>query len=143
MSRVHIGEKNGRMGFWISAPGHDASSEDKMILSSDYDYLKIHARGHIVLKADFYDDVNGVWVYSGKTEFFPTLPYYPFYWVAVAFHGGRFFYPMRPIVESYRGNKYIGVRRDRIIVDDVEFHQSDGADVHVYYQIFKNKLADA
>lgn len=42
MSRIHIGNKNGRMGFWISASGYDADQEvAKWLANSDYDHLKL------------------------------------------------------------------------------------------------------
>ncbi|MGN6538368.1 MAG: hypothetical protein ACTHKQ_21890 [Mesorhizobium sp.] len=42
MSRIRIGNKNGRMGFWVSAAGYDADQEiAKWLLNSDYDQLKL------------------------------------------------------------------------------------------------------
>lgn len=87
MSRVHIGEKGGRIGAWISAPGNDASSEGgRMLLNSDFDNLKHHysdrraiTGGDLAPQGFYYGASLADPVFS-----FPPLPFVPLAFMATA-----------------------------------------------------------
>lgn len=88
MSRVHIGEKNGRIGAWVSPVGVDASAEGvRMILDSDLDNLKPHwhDRRKITVGPALVPSGSG-WAGSlaDKVFTFPSLPFIPLAFMALA-----------------------------------------------------------
>lgn len=80
MSRVHIGEKNGRMGAWVSPAGIDASAEGvRMLLDSDLDNLKPHYTGTLTSHAnpEDYDPTYALWYHYPGSFTFPDLGFIP------------------------------------------------------------------
>ncbi len=80
MSRVHIGEKNGQMGAWVSSAGIDASAEGiRMLLDSDLDNLKPHYTGSVDLYAalENYMPEYGLWLHYPPPFTFPDLGFIP------------------------------------------------------------------
>ncbi len=74
--RVFAGLKSGRMGFWVSPTGVDASGEaGRMVLNSDYDHLKIHQSGQLTLAGG--TGPGGAYQYAPITINFPDLGFYP------------------------------------------------------------------
>lgn len=80
MSRVHIGEKNGRIGAWVSPAGIDASAEGvRMLLDSDLDNLKPHHTASVSLRAhqEDYLPAYGLWYHYPPPFTFPDLGFIP------------------------------------------------------------------
>ncbi|MBZ9973518.1 hypothetical protein LB517_28210 [Mesorhizobium sp. BR1-1-12] len=77
MSRVHLGLKNGRIGFWTSPSGVDASSDTgRMTLNSDYDHLKIHQSAQLSLSNNG-TMIGGGYQYNAVSITYPDLGFYP------------------------------------------------------------------
>lgn len=145
MTRIHIGEKNGRMGFWIAPPGGDASGEGKMLVSSDLDYLKLHAFGKLRVNG-LWDDVDGGYGYNETPVLFPALPYRPLIFVSFQWENEWIEYPMSTNPSHWEFDDHIptGVETDRIVL--FKGGAASGRYkpyVDVSYQVFKNKLAAA
>lgn len=150
MSKIHIGEKNGRMGLWVAAPGFDASAEGgRMVLDSDLDYLKIHAQDTVTFTSNYRPpDDPTFYEFSPGTHYqpisFPALPYIPLVFYA-CHENGRIHYPsfsgwgqQNGVFRSWRasvGNNYINPFAGASIL-------SDFGTLRFHYIVFENKVQD-
>lgn len=104
MSRVHIGQKNGRIGAWVAPAGVDASAENgKFILNSDADML-VPYEVHTGTVVAFNEDPVVGWQFA-ETDipFTNPLPYVPLVFVNIRYaNGPRAYFPMS--VYSYSGS---------------------------------------
>lgn len=148
MSRIHIGNKNGRMGVWVAAPGYDASSEGgKMMLDSDRSSMQFHyspppqtVNGVFDGSAYFYDSF---WI-----EFdYPTLGYIPlaFAYVRHSNYSGNAetLFPRSNLIMWGDYGGYAPLYRFQVSLTQVRLilpskGTSDGQ-VTVYVDVYKNR----
>ena len=145
-TRIVIGANpyDGRKGLWITEPGCRAGDlKEPHIISSDNDYLKLHAAG--IVKPDGYGSPhNKFWT---ADFYFPALPYFPIVFIQLAANDAdkRILFPFDNNAnwndvegsDDIPGYSYI-VYKDHIDLRTIPRNYSENFDIR--YLVFKNKL---
>ncbi|PRD45330.1 hypothetical protein C5748_03805 [Phyllobacterium phragmitis] len=139
--RILIGLRGDEMGVWVSLPGRNVgNAADRMIFSSQYDYLKIHAQGTYQIQR--YAGTSNPYLYEGSVQF-PKLDYYPLHMCSfcVGDDSRRIFFPNDSSLDSS-----LLPNCEYVITDNAIYFSIRGynfrQDVFVRWVVFKNKLAD-
>jgi hypothetical protein len=146
MSRVHIGEKNGRMGAWISAAGSDASSEQgRMLLDSDADNLRPFY--FTSFKSEAPTSEGGYWDHGPFIVPVPNAPttYIPLVFVGIAYDTSLFNLPFPMLAENSDtfvidedAGYYFGRDNDGEI--DINYFRSPSAHLWLFVSVFANPV---
>lgn len=141
-TRIVIGANpyDGRKGLWVTEPGCRAGDlKEPHIISSDNDYLKLHATG-IVEPDEHGSSHNKYWT---ADFYFPPLPYFPIVFIQLAAHGAdkRVIYPFDIDDESkdIPGYSYY-IYKDHISLVTRSRNEVEKFDLRVL--VFRNKLCE-
>ena len=147
-TRIVIGANpyDGRKGLWITEPGCRAGDlKEPHVISSDNDYLKIHATG--VAEANLKDSNSK---YMSTDIYFPPLPYFPIVFLQLAADGAkkRIIYPFDVNSQTLNGVQgsediptynYI-IFKDHISLSTTPRSRGKDEEFDIRYLIFQNKL---
>lgn len=149
MPRVHQGLKNGRMGLWVSAPGHDASSESaKFLLNSDWQFMRLHQQGFGTVSATASVDPLGRFLYNDFTITFPDLGYKPMAilsnsppatpgFMSPWYFSDCYIYSNEDVDQSESKENNFFIYNDRLVVSPGYVY---GNTMNYSYIVFKNRL---
>lgn len=147
-TRIVIGANpyDGRKGLWITEPGCRAGDlREPHVLSSDNDYLKLHATG--VVKPTEKGSAGSKWWTADY--YYPALPYFPIVFVQLAANevNKRIIYPFDNNfkVNDVEGtskfpNYHYLIYKDHLTLSTTPRDQVEKFDMRVL--VFRNKLCD-
>lgn len=147
--RIIIGANpyDGRKGLWITEPGCRAGDlREPHIISSDNDYLKLHATG-VVKPTENGSSGSKFWTADFD---FPQLPYFPIVFIQLAAKDveKRIIYPFdaNPKINGIEGSEDIpgynySIYKNKIHLSTRARNYREKFDLRVL--VFKNKLCDA
>ena len=142
-TRIVIGANpyDNRKGLWITEPGCRAGDlREPHVLSSDNDYLKLHATG-VVQPTENGSAHNKFWTADFS---FPALPYYPIVFFSLAANdvNKRIFFPFDNSNKTDEVPSYwIGISKDKVHLSTRPRDRVEKFDFRV--MVFRNKLRDA
>lgn len=147
-TRVVIGANpyDGRKGLWITEPGcHAGDLREPHVISSDNDYLKLHATG--IVKPTVNGSAGSKW--WSADFYYPALPYFPIVFVQLAANdvNKRIIYPFDSNAAAngvegstdIPGYNYL-IYKDHISLTTRARNQPEQFDLRVL--VFRNKLCD-
>lgn len=146
-TRIVIGANpyDGRKGLWVTEPGCRAGDlKEPHIISSDNDYLKLHATG-IVEPDEHGSSHNKYWT---ADFYFPALPYFPIVFLQLAANEAnkRIIYPFdigNAKMNGVEGSSDIPAYYYRIYKDHISlitYSRDDKEKFDLRVLVFQNKL---
>ena len=143
MSRIHIGTKGDRVGFWVSAPDEDASAEiGRFLINSDWEHLKFNFQGQVEVSGLAGD--GGYYYGTQSIATWSDLGYVPLAFIAVRgkTNSTMVYPPMGWSVDTGGDPNLTAsfeIRSDRLIINSGFTAWSK---IVVAYHIFKNRVPD-
>lgn len=138
-----MGLKNGRMGFWVSPSGVDASGETgRMVLNSDYEHLQIHTTGSATVTGTPDPARPNYYYYSDYILSFANLGYRPLVMVGNAAANDRGA-SIPPALMMWQASQYqiaTEVRSNGLTINVPETYATNTQIIS--WVVFKNRVYD-